>query len=67
MFSTLGEPPAFHSMKAFTRLEPIMRKKLLQNSLFAALAACALYVAQSQSVPELSQAPNLSVVYVAQR
>lgn len=54
-------------MKAFTRLEPIMRKKLLQNSLFAALAACALYVAQSQSVPELSQAPNLSVVYVAQR
>jgi len=44
-----------------------MRKKLLQNSLFAALAACALYVAQSQTVPELSQAPNLSWVHLGQR
>ena len=44
-----------------------MRKKLLQNTLFAALAALALYVAQSQSVPELSEADNLSVVYVALR
>jgi hypothetical protein len=42
-----------------------MRKKLLQNTLFAAMAAWALYLAQSQTVPELSQAPRLSMTYVA--
>lgn len=42
-----------------------MRKKLLQNTLFAAMAAWALYLAQSQTVPELSQAPNLSMTYAA--
>jgi len=44
-----------------------MRKKLLQNFLFAAMAAWALYLAQAQTVPELRQAPTLSVVHLAQR
>jgi hypothetical protein len=44
-----------------------MRKKLLQNTLFAAMAALALYMAQSQAVPELADAPNLTVVHVAMR
>lgn len=44
-----------------------MRKKLLQNTLFAAMAAWALYMAQSQTVPEMSQACELSLVYVASR
>ncbi len=44
-----------------------MRKKLLQNTLFAALAALALYMAQAQAVPEVSEVDNLSVVYVALR
>jgi hypothetical protein len=44
-----------------------MRKKLLQNTLFAAMAAWALYMAQSQTVPEMSQASELSLVYVASR
>ena len=42
-------------------------RKLLQNTLFAALAALALYMAQAQAVPELSEADNLSVFYVALR
>lgn len=44
-----------------------MRKKLLQNTLFAALAALALYMAQKQAVPEMADAENLSVVHVALR
>ncbi len=44
-----------------------MRKKLLQNSLFAAMAAWALYLAQAQAVPDMSQAANLAVYHVAQR
>lgn len=44
-----------------------MRKKLLQNTLFAALAALALCVAQQQAVPEMADAANLSVVHVALR
>ena len=44
-----------------------MRKKLLQNTLFAAMAALALYMAQAQTVPELSEADHLAVVHVALR
>ncbi len=42
-----------------------MRKKLLQNTLFAAMSAWALYLAHAQ--PEPAMAATVSVSYLAQR
>jgi hypothetical protein len=43
-----------------------MRKKLLQNSLFAAMAAWALYLAHTQAGSDLTMSPDIPMTYVAQ-
>lgn len=42
-----------------------MRKKLLQNSLFAAMAAWALYLAHTQAGSDLTMSPAIPMVYAA--
>jgi hypothetical protein len=44
-----------------------MRKKLLQNTLFVAMAAWVLYLSQSGAAPNERMAEGVSVVYLAQR
>lgn len=44
-----------------------MRKKLLQNSLFAAMAAWALYLAHTQAGSDQVMSPTIPVVYAAQQ
>ena len=44
-----------------------MRKKLLQNTLFAAMAAWALYLAQTQAGPDLAMSDAISMSHLAQR
>jgi hypothetical protein len=44
-----------------------MRKKLLQNSLFAAMAAWALYLAHTQTGSDMAMSPAIPMAYVAQR
>ena len=40
-----------------------MRKKLLQNSLFAAIAAWALYLAQTQAGSDEVMASTIAITY----
>lgn len=42
-----------------------MRKKLLQNSLFAAMAAWALYLAHTQPGSDLVMSPSIPMAYAA--
>jgi hypothetical protein len=44
-----------------------MRKKLLQNTLFAAMAAWALYLAHTQAGSDMAMSHDIAVAYVAQR
>jgi hypothetical protein len=42
-----------------------MRKKLLQNTLFAAIAAWVLYLTQAQVAPNVAMDSSVSVTYLA--
>ncbi|MFT3857397.1 MAG: hypothetical protein QM742_07850 [Aquabacterium sp.] len=42
-----------------------MRKKLLQNSLFAAMAAWALYLAQTQIGSDMAMSATIPMTYAA--
>lgn len=44
-----------------------MRKKLLQNTLFAAMAAWALYLAHTQPGSDMVMSPSIPLVHVAMR
>jgi len=44
-----------------------MRKKLLQNTLFAAMAAWALYLAHTQVGSDMAMSQGIAVTYLAQR
>jgi len=44
-----------------------MRKKLLQNTLFVAMAALVLYLTQAQASPNEHMADGITVTYLAQR
>ncbi|MGC4059901.1 MAG: hypothetical protein QM749_03215 [Aquabacterium sp.] len=44
-----------------------MRKKLLQNTLFAAMAAWALYLAHTQAGADMAMSHDITVTYMAQR
>ena len=43
-----------------------MRKKLLQNTLFAAMAAWALYLAHTQAGADQAMSPSITMSYMAQ-
>jgi hypothetical protein len=44
-----------------------MRKKLLQNTLFVAMAAWVLYLTQAQGASNEHMASGIAVTYLAQR